>query len=273
MRKYLHMLLVIALGLCMAACQPQKEDIHEETFPELMYGDGENQVLDLYTTNAEDLRPLIVLVHGGSFISGDKAEGAVARIRDYFKDQGYVVASVNYTMETGTYPQAIIDIKQALAFLVDHAASYHIDSEKIILWGEGTGAYLAAVAAMSSGDRFKANKSDLDYTYHVNTLIDYYGPLDHPRIEDHNITRWRNGKEPKSLKTYVDDMTLQHLWIAHGSQDAVVSSQHATHFISYVKDKVQDIHYEKKDTSGHEDEAFFSEAYFQEIDQFLKSIE
>src|SRR5262245_52832288 len=54
--------------------------------------------LDVYEPSGDTatIRPLIVWVHGGSFINGTKADGDVVSLSQHFAKRGYVCASINY---------------------------------------------------------------------------------------------------------------------------------------------------------------------------------
>ena len=65
---------------------------------------GNNRILAMdisYPTNdsvSQCGRPLLVAVHGGAWIAGDKSEGNISRIRADFAKRGYTTASVNYRL-------------------------------------------------------------------------------------------------------------------------------------------------------------------------------
>ena len=52
-------------------------------------------------------RPLMVVVHGGAWITGDKSENNVSRIRTDFAKRGYTTASVNYRLGQFNTSQAV----------------------------------------------------------------------------------------------------------------------------------------------------------------------
>lgn len=89
--------------------------------------------------------PLVVFVPGGGFVLSPKG-GALLR-RTAVAERGFVVASIEYrTLRTGTYADAVDDVAAAVAFLRQHAHEFRIDRERVALWGESAGGYLAAMA-------------------------------------------------------------------------------------------------------------------------------
>lgn len=121
-------------------------------------GNTQNLLLDLYTppgASATEKFPLVVYIHGGGFVDGDKLDKK-ALMMD-FANSGFVGASVNYRLgwtqgnncngDTTEAKEAIYravqDAKAAIRFLVANANKYNIDTSKIFLGGESAGAITA----------------------------------------------------------------------------------------------------------------------------------
>jgi len=103
--------------------------------------------LDIYSPIVGKPRlPVVVWVHGGAWISGDKKHvGPYVKI---LASHGYVAASLDYTVApTATYPTALKQLNAALDFLVRHSAEYRIDPSRIILAGDSAGAQLVSQLA------------------------------------------------------------------------------------------------------------------------------
>lgn len=118
---------------------------------------------DLYQPTGDALtnRPLILLMHGGAFIMGDKATTTVGELAENFARKGYVVAVINYRMgfnpasksslERSAY-RAVQDARAALRFLSYNAENYRIDPDCIFLAGSSAGAITALNAAFMKED-------------------------------------------------------------------------------------------------------------------------
>jgi len=106
--------------------------------------------LDLYYTehsiNIRAKHPLILWVHGGGFVAGDKIE-----LSNYCKilaSKGFIVASADYSIAPGAhYPIPVSQINTAIAFLVRNESEFTIDTSKIILAGDSGGAHIVAQLA------------------------------------------------------------------------------------------------------------------------------
>ncbi len=116
--------------------------------PDAAESAGASTSLDVFSpdTGTEPL-PTVVWIHGGAWISGDKKE-----VRPYVRmiaAEGYTTVSLNYSISPEVaYPTAVTQLNDALAFLVEHAAEYRIDPERIVLAGDSAGANLASQLAV-----------------------------------------------------------------------------------------------------------------------------
>ncbi len=116
--------------------------------------DADLATLDLVRRPGDEQQPLVVLVHGGSWVSGDKANfrDAAPDFVPWWLDRGYAVAAVNFRLatprgsdlEVGPMDQ-VRDIAHALAWLDEHAETYGFDPERTVAVGYSSGAHLVAL--------------------------------------------------------------------------------------------------------------------------------
>ena len=112
------------------------------------YAEGsKDTTLDVFTPADEgDLRPTIVWVHGGAWISG-----STANIDPYLRilaAEGYTTIGVNYSVgPEQTYPTAVTQLNEALAFIQENADEFSVDTTQIVLAGDSAGAQLASQLA------------------------------------------------------------------------------------------------------------------------------
>lgn len=199
--------------------------------------------LDLLIPKAQGRHPLVVYVPGGGFVISPKA--GAARMRRYVASAGYVVASVEYrtTRHGATYVNGVSDIRAAIRFLRAHADEYAIDIDRIAVWGESAGGYLASMVGLTNGD----GRLNPDGTT-VAAVVDKFGAssldrlaegFDQKTIDATNapgsaIARYINGPQaqfvtdsPAALKaadpiTYVSSNAPPFL-LFHGTDDRLVS--------------------------------------------------
>src|SRR5690606_4453190 len=129
---------------------------------DLAYGEApdENGVtetlrLDLYDPTAvAGTRPALVVVHGGGFDRGDKADPVYVSMAGAIAAQGLVVAVVNYRLRPDTYPDFPVasvdaqhDVQAAVRWLRAHATDLRLDPARTAAAGHWAG----AIAALRAG--------------------------------------------------------------------------------------------------------------------------
>src|SRR6185436_5116055 len=97
--------------------------------------------------------PLIVYIHGGELIEGDKRFGPNSEpfsFRESFNGAGYAFVSINYRLgPTFRFPAMIEDAKCSIRFLRATAATTFIDPDRIGVIGTSSGAYLATLVGLT----------------------------------------------------------------------------------------------------------------------------
>lgn len=114
----------------------------------------EKQVLDLYLPKEDtwmEGRPLLVWIHGGGWIIGDKddAMGLYGRYCRKLAEHGIAAANIGYRLSPEVqHPSHIEDIAAATAWLVEHANQFGFDPARIFVSGHSAGGHLAALLAV-----------------------------------------------------------------------------------------------------------------------------
>lgn len=142
-------------------------------------GGTARQTLDLYLPrNKRAPYPVIVWIHGGSWMHGDKAENCLPA-RDLSND--FAVASINYRYSTDApFPAQVHDCKAAIRFLRANAKKYRIDPGRIGVWGSSAGGHLAALIGTTGDSTFEIlegrKKGDPKVSSRVQAVCDWCGP-------------------------------------------------------------------------------------------------
>lgn len=137
-----------------------------------------SQALDLYipATPAGHPLPLAVFVHGGGMTSGDKANINPVLL-NALASAGFAVASVNYRLAPmSKFPAQIEDVKCAIRFLRDRAATYGLDSNQVFALGTSVGGQLVALAALTGSHSVFDVGSYLNQPSTVTAVVDMFGP-------------------------------------------------------------------------------------------------
>lgn len=115
----------------------------------LAYGDDERHRLDVYEPEAaaQALRPVLVFLHGGGFVRGDK-QGR-ENIGYHFAREGIVTVVPNYRLAPKhRWPAGAEDAVAVVQWLRQNAARFGGDPERIVLAGESAGAAHVAAATL-----------------------------------------------------------------------------------------------------------------------------
>ena len=137
------------------------------------------QKLDIYLPNeGRGSFPIIISIHGGAFLGGDKSDVQVNPMLEGLK-HGYAVVSINYRLSgEALFPKNINDVKAAIRWVKANAATYRMNSDKIALWGGSAGGNLAALAG-TSGDVKELEDLSLgnaNQSSRVQAVVDWFGP-------------------------------------------------------------------------------------------------
>lgn len=141
-------------------------------------GRSNEQTLDLYLPlEARPPYPLIIWVHGGSWMYGDKNQDCLACTTLSSK---YAVASVNYRLDTEAwFPAQVFDLKAAVRFLRAHAKEYKLDPNRFGVWGTSAGGHLVALLGTSAGvKQLEGSEGNRKESSAVQAVCDWCGPTD-----------------------------------------------------------------------------------------------
>lgn len=121
-----------------------------EPVRDVVYGMDERHRLDVYpAVGAVGPVPVVVFLHGGGFIRGDKADRAA--VGHYFSRHGVVAVLPNYRLgPRHRWPAGAEDAASALAWARANIAQYGGDPDHIVLAGESAGAAHVAAATLIS---------------------------------------------------------------------------------------------------------------------------
>lgn len=170
-RNIIFLLCALAMGLYMAACQPglPQPGTSDPNSPQqdppcnytnIPYGEHPLQTMDVYIPEgSQDARyPVVLTLHGGEWVSGDKASAEHYTATILASDCIHV--NINYRLlnngipadaET-PYAEMLNDIEAAFDFLVQNAKQYQIDTTKAGIAGYSSGGHLALLYAYTRTD-------------------------------------------------------------------------------------------------------------------------
>ncbi|WP_109123886.1 alpha/beta hydrolase [Dyella sp. C11] len=115
------------------------------------YGAAPQQRMDVYLPSQPRAAPVIVMVHGGAWMIGDKSNrGVVEPKATHWTQAGYVFISIDYRMLPEANPlEQANDVADALAYVQKHARDWGADPSRVVLMGHSAGAHLVALLSAS----------------------------------------------------------------------------------------------------------------------------
>lgn len=147
------------------------------------YGSTDTLKMDIYSPICDDVsqtsrRPLLIWIHGGAFLFGDKSDNSIVNLCEEFAKRGYVTASIDYRLGyvsddnahacnfpdyeclfaadsaewVRAYYRSVQDAKGAIRYLVNRNSEFRIDTNNVFIAGESAGAFAALGAALMDDD-------------------------------------------------------------------------------------------------------------------------
>ncbi|HEX8171950.1 MAG TPA: alpha/beta hydrolase [Thermoanaerobaculia bacterium] len=155
------------------------------TYSALEYAspEGERLLLDLRVPDGAGPHPVILYLHSGAWVTGDRTGGPALRQAS----RGYAVASIDYRLAPDSiWPSQIEDAKAAIRWLRANAARFHLDPNRIGVFGASAGGHLAAVLGTSGGvDALEGlNEGNPQFSSRVRAVVDFYGPTDLLKLDE-----------------------------------------------------------------------------------------
>ncbi|MCU4118586.1 alpha/beta hydrolase [Variovorax sp. N23] len=147
MKQTVHRATAALLALvAVAALAAPPADVRR--LDDLPYGTDARQRMDVFLPAAPREAPILLMVHGGAWMVGDKSMSRVvdAKVAHWVGERGSIVVSINYRMvpEVDVQAQAR-DVATALATVQARAAEWGGDPSRLVLMGHSAGAHLVAL--------------------------------------------------------------------------------------------------------------------------------
>ncbi|MBL7140709.1 MAG: alpha/beta hydrolase [Planctomycetes bacterium] len=111
------------------------------TAENVKYGPHERNVLDFWKAETDAPAPLVVFIHGGGFVGGDKSKVRGNKVLTGCLEAGISFASINYRFREHAPIQDIVrDCARAIQFLRTKAKEWNIDPTRVASYGGSAGA-------------------------------------------------------------------------------------------------------------------------------------
>ena len=141
---------------------------------------GVPQKMDVFYPPAGTPTPLPVLmfIHGGGWIAGDKTSDVGRQDFPRFTRRGYLVVSINYRLGHNLFPVYVEDAKCAIRHLRANASFYRLDPQRVGVWGHSAGGHVAALTALTDPGVWEGTGGYPGFSSQVKAVVTYEAPFD-----------------------------------------------------------------------------------------------
>jgi acetyl esterase/lipase len=199
---------------------------------------------------ADGLRPAIIEVHGGAWITGSRHEQGVPLL-SHLAANGWVGFNADYRLgPRARWPTQIADVKRAIAWVRANAEEYGVDPSFIAITGGSAGGHLSALAALTAGDPdFQPGFEDADTS--VAACIPFYGVYDLLDPDSIHVPALRHlleyavfrARRTRVPDRYRDASPVHRVhpgappfFVVHGEADSLVPVDDARRFVARLRD-------------------------------------
>ena len=265
---------------CHSQTAPTHKDITYAT------ADGKELKLDLYLPASPVVDGLLVFVHGGAWRGGSK--DGVPKI---FPDNGIPTASIEFRQSTeAKFPAQVHDIKAAIRFLREKAATYGYKAQRIVIVGSSSGGHLATLTGVTNGHAELEGKVG-EYqkqSSNVHAIVDYYGATNLTTILAQSTPFGLNvrrpalelllGSEPEknielaklASPVFHVDKNDPPLLVFHGEQDPQMPISQSHEIVGAYKKSNLDVYFEVVYGAAHGGDMFYSPENVKLVLDFIK---
>ncbi len=187
---------------------------------------------DVYLPEGEGPWPGVLVIHGGGWAKGDRAQ--VESIAERLAARGYVAVNTTYRFAPQWhFPAQLQDVQQALRWMRDHAGDYRMRPERFGAFGYSAGAHLAALAG-GVGTEGELGKDAVPIAAVVaggtpTDLMKYPGGKLVPDFIGASRDEDPDGYKAASPVNYVDAADPP-VFLYHGGSDTLVPKHHAVDY-------------------------------------------
>jgi len=179
-----RLFIILVIGILAGGCRrheetPEEKPTHRVLEYDVAYGNHPHQRMDVFIPEGDrDTMGLMVMVHGGSWVSGDKSDW-----KDWFDyevfHEKYAVINLNYRLDDRTtrpLPMQTDDIGTAIETF---RQKYRMPATRIAVLGGSAGAHLVSQYAYTYPDK-----------PYIKAVVNFVGPVDFNDPTYHTPGHW-----------------------------------------------------------------------------------
>jgi acetyl esterase/lipase len=154
------------------------------------YGNRQLRLDILYPRDSSQNYPVVMLVHGGGWRSGDKSQQL--SMAQAIASAGFIAATVEYRLSPeALYPAAIYDLKSAVRWMRANSIKYNIDTNRIAILGCSSGGHLASMLGATNfnlkiegAGNYLSHSSNVQAVINIDGILDFTDPAESGKDQD-----------------------------------------------------------------------------------------
>ena len=252
--------------------------------------DGEKLRLDVYEPRKHSLpAPGIILIHGGSFIEGDRSvmDDDAAELAH----AGFVAFSIDYRLlqphhrpVRNPWPVQLQDCQSAVRWIRQHAAQYRVDPNRIGAYGYSAGGPLAALLGLTDS----ADAANPSISSRVQAVVDLSGISDFTSDHDPDgdalfaalfggteaqvPSVWRDASPVYQVKMGQVKLGAPPFLIVHGTRDQMVSIHQSEELVEALRKAGATVTFLKVDDDHSLQSMFVRQRILTQAAEFFRSV-
>jgi acetyl esterase/lipase len=195
---------------------------------------------DLYLPRRTGPNPVVLMIHGGGWASRSRED--MEDISKRLAQRGYAVLNLSYRFAPKyQYPAQLLDVQQALAWVVANSARFNLDIERINAWGYSSGAHLAAL--LGGFDEQRLPDVSNQQLPKLRAVVAGGIPADLTRYDDSPLVkRFLGGERDDMFERYAEASPMDHVsagdpavFLYHGKLDTLVSQDQSRDYYDALR--------------------------------------
>ncbi len=198
--------------------------------------------------------PVLLQIHGGGWMVGSKNEQGLP-LMQLLASKGWVCVSVDYRLSPhATFPEHLIDVKRAIAWIREHIAEYGGDPATLAVTGGSAGGHLCSLVALTPGDpEYQPGFEEVDTSvvacvsfYGVYDFKDRHGVYPHDglrQIIERHIMKASPEEAPEAYDRASPIVRISAeappFFVLHGTRDTLVPVEAARRFVEAFRERAR----------------------------------
>jgi len=198
--------------------------------------------------------PVLLQIHGGAWVVGSKNEQGLP-LMQMLTSRGWVCVSADYRLSPhATFPDPLVDLKKAIAWVREHIAEYGGDPSLLFVTGGSAGGHLCSLVALTANDpRYQPGFEDVDTS--VQGCVSFYGVYDftnrdqvwsHPGLAnllERNVMKASLEENPEAWEEASPISRIGEdappFFVIHGTHDTLVPVRAARKFVARFRERAR----------------------------------